>query len=202
MSKPDVDELLNPWTTTSSRIVYENPWITVEHNEVIDPSGRAGVYGVVRPRNLALGVVPIFDNGDTLLVGQFRYSLNEYSWEIPEGGGLRDIDPLVSIQRELIEETGYRAMEWFPLLHLALSNSITDEVAMTWVAWALTPGPSAPESTEDLRIWRLPFHDALAMIEAGTITDSLTIVAFQSVELRRLRGQLPPQLAAALALAA
>ncbi len=198
MAKPDVDESLNPWTTTSSRPVYENPWISVEHNEVVDPSGRPGIYGVVRPRNWALGVVPVFENGDTLFVGQYRYSLDEYSWEMPEGGGLREVDPLASIQRELVEETGYRATHWLPLLRLALSNSITDETAFTWVAWELTPGPSAPESTEDLRIWRLPFREALAMIDAGAISDVLTVAALQCVELRRLRGQLPPELTAAL----
>ena len=170
----------------------------VEHNEVVDPSGRPGVYGVVRPRNWALGVVPIFENGDTLFVGQYRYSLEEYSWEMPEGGGLKDVEPLVSIQRELVEETGYRATQWLPLLTLALSNSITDEIARTWVAWGLEPGPSDPESTEDLRIWRLPFRDALAMIISGAITDALTVSTLQCLELRRLQGQLPPELAAIL----
>ncbi len=199
MTKPIVDETRNPWSTTSRRTAYENPWITVEHHDVIDPSGRPGIYGVVRPRSWALGVVPIFDNGDTLLVGQYRYAMEQYSWEIPEGGGERDVDPVASIQRELIEETGYRANVWLPLQTFALSNSLTDEIAMTWVAWDLVPGPAEPESTEDLQVWRLPFAEVVSLVDSGKITDAVTIVTVQTIELRRLRRQLPEALAAALA---
>lgn len=192
--KPPVDESLNPWSTTSTTNVYENPWIRVEHHEVIDPSGRPGIYGVVRPKNWALGVVPIFDNGDTLLVGQYRYPLERYSWEIPEGGGDKGTDLLISIQRELAEETGYRASSWLTLQNIALSNSVTDELAVMWVAWGLTEGQAQPESTEELAIWRLPFHEVVAMVDNGTIFDSMTVSGVQCLELRRLRWLLPDDL--------
>jgi len=192
--KPEVDESLNPWSTTSTTNVYENQWIRVEHHEVIDPSGRPGVYGVVRPKNWALGVVPIFDNGDTLLVGQYRYPLERYSWEIPEGGGNKSTDLLVSIQRELAEETGYRASSWLTLQNIALSNSVTDEWAVMWVAWGLTEGQAQPESTEELTIWRLPFREVVAMVDNGTIFDSMTVSGVQCLELRRLRSLLPDDL--------
>lgn len=196
--RPNVDEDRNPWLTESVRTAYENPWIRVEHHEVIDPSGRPGIYGVIRPRNWALGVIPIFANGDTLLVGQYRYPLSTYSWEIPEGGGDKGVDTLASIQRELAEETGYVAADWLLFQRLALSNSVTDEIAEVFVAWNLTQGTAEPESTEELALWRLPFREALSMVESGEIIDSITVNAFLALELGRIRGKLPSELNGAL----
>lgn len=189
--RPPIDELRNPWQTVSSRVAYENPWIVVHHEEVIDPSGRPGIYGVVRPRNLALGVLPILDDGSVILVGQYRYTLQQYSWEIPEGGGLRGTDPRAAIERELAEETGFRAAHWFELAHLALSNSVSDELGTLWIAYGLTPGEAEPESTEDLAIWRIPFPELVQRVWAGEITDSLTMLAVAKTEAMRLRGELP-----------
>jgi 8-oxo-dGTP pyrophosphatase MutT (NUDIX family) len=197
--RPDVDESRNPWVTTSTNVAYENPWVRIEHNEVVDPSGNPGIYGVVRPRNWALGVVPVFDNGDILLVGQYRYALSSYSWEIPEGGGAKGTAILDSIQRELAEETGYRAAHWLTLQTLALSNSVTDEMATLWVAWGLTEGAPEPESTEELALWRLPFAECVDLAADGGITDAMTVSAVQALELRRLQRRLPDDLARALA---
>ena len=193
--RPNVEEARNPWVTTSHRTAYENPWITVHHNDVLDPTGRPGVYGVVRPKNLALGVLPIHDDGTTVLVGQFRYAFGAYSWEMPEGGGDVEVDPLVSIARELREETGVSASEWLPVCTIRLSNSISDELAHCWVAWGLTEGPSEPESTEELAVWRVPFSQLVAMVWGGEITDSMTVVTVAKVEAMRLRGELPAPLA-------
>lgn len=194
-----LDETRNPWTTRASNVVYENPWISVRHDEVIDPSGRDGIYGVVSPKNWALGVLAFFDDATTLLVGQYRYPLGRYSWEMPEGGGSKAEPMQISIARELREETGYSAASWFKLFDaITLSNSVTDEYADMWLAWDLASGVAEPESTEDLAIRRVPFTDAVAMVWDGAIFDSMTVMAIAKTEAMRLRGELPTALASIL----
>jgi 8-oxo-dGTP pyrophosphatase MutT (NUDIX family) len=187
-SSPLVDESVNPWKTITSKRTYENPWISVREDQVIDPSGNPGIYGVMSPKNLALGVLPIFDDGTTVLVGQYRYALDRYSWEMPEGGGKLGSDPAAAIARELAEETGYRAASWKLLHEMSLSNSVTDEWVMTWLAWDLTEGEAEPESTEDLSVWRLPFSELVELVLDGTVFDSMTVAAVSLVETRRHRG--------------
>lgn len=187
LAKPLVDETKNPWQTLSSTRTYENPWISVREDQVIDPSGKSGIYGVVSPKNLALGVLPIFDDGTTVLVGQYRYALDRYSWEMPEGGGKIGTDPAEAIARELAEETGYRAAQWQLLHEMSLSNSVTDEWVMTWLAWDLTAGEAQPESTEDLSVWRLPFAELVELVLDGTVFDSMTVAAVTMVETLRHR---------------
>ena len=99
----------NPWTRLSRTVVYQNPWITLFHDEVRRPDGLPGIYGVVHYRNRAVGVVPLDEQDRVLLVGQYRYTLDLYSWEIPEGGGGMEEELLAAAQRELLEETGYSA---------------------------------------------------------------------------------------------
>ena len=188
-----VDEAVNPWTTRSTELRYENAWVSVRHDEVIDPSGRRGVYGVVSPKSFAVGVLPVFDDGTVLLVGQFRYALSEYAWEMPEGGGAKDVAPLDSIRRELREETGHEAEDWFHVCDMTLSNSVSDERATCWMAWGLRPLPDGaePESTEDLALWRLPFGELVDLVWSGSITDSMTVATVAKVEAMRLRNELP-----------
>lgn len=197
LKRPDIDETRNPWATNSSEVRYENPWISVRHDDVIDPSGCNGVYGVVSPKNLALGVLPVFPDGTVLLVGQYRYPLGRYSWEMPEGGGGKDVDPLDSIARELREETGHEAGSWLEIADVALSNSVTDERAICWVAWDLTVHAQGaePESTEDLALWRLSFHTLVSLVWSGEIFDSMTVIAVAKLEAMRNRGELPDPLA-------
>jgi 8-oxo-dGTP pyrophosphatase MutT (NUDIX family) len=168
----------------------------VRHDEVLDPSGKPGVYGVVSPRNFALGVVPFFDDGTVILVGQYRYALDRYSWEIPEGGGLKAASREESIARELREETGFAASTWFPVIENAtLSNSITDESVYCWAAWGLTSGDTELESTEhDLVAWRVPFVNVVSMVWGHEIHDSLTIMTVSRIEAMRLRHELPTEL--------
>ncbi len=175
-------ETENPWQTLSSRLIYDNPWITVREDQVIDPSGKPGIYGVVHYKNLALGAIPIDEEGYTYLVGQYRYPLNLYSWEIPEGGGKIGVDPLAEIQRELWEETGLRARCWKLLLRMHLSNSVSDELALIYLAWGLEPGKAQPESTERLSHLRLPLYEAIEWVHAGKITDSLSVAGLLYVE--------------------
>lgn len=148
------------------------------------------------PRNFALGVLPFFDDGTVILVGQYRYPLDRYSWEIPEGGGDKSVAPEDSIARELREETGFTATDWFPIIvDGSLSNSITNERVFCWAAWGLTPGESELESTEhDLVSWRVPFADVVSMVWSNEIHDSITIMAIARIEAMRLRNELPPDL--------
>ena len=165
----------DPWRRTGSREVYANPWIRVREDEVVRPDGKPGIYGVVELRHLALGCVPLFADGTTVLVGQHRYTLGAYSWEIPEGGGDPALDPLAEIQRELAEETGLVASSWTPLGRVHTSNCVTDELGLLWLAEDLVEGPQDPDDTEVLRTWRLPLAEAVELAADGRLTDSLTV---------------------------
>lgn len=181
-----MNENQNPWTTLSTKEIYANPWIQLEEHQVLNPSGGKGIYGKVHFKNLAIGVIPIFENGDTILVGQYRYPLNSYSWEIPEGGGLLNIDPIVSAKRELLEETGLTANKWTKLLEMHLSNSVSDELSIIYLAEMLTEGIAEPEETEQLQIKRLPLLDAIDLVLNGSITDAMSVAAL--LRLKVLRG--------------
>jgi 8-oxo-dGTP pyrophosphatase MutT (NUDIX family) len=178
----------NPWETLAQREVYQNPWIRVTHRDVRNPAGGAGIYGVVHFKNIAIGIVPLDAEGNTWLVGQYRYTLGQYSWEIPEGGGPVDGDPLLSAQRELLEETGITAQRWTPLLEMHTSNSVTDEYGVAYLAQELTFGTAQPEETEDLRVWKLPFSEALEMVMRGEITDALSMLALLKTQECLRRG--------------
>jgi 8-oxo-dGTP pyrophosphatase MutT (NUDIX family) len=168
----------NPWITHRTRPIYENPWIRVTESEVTNPGGGPGIYGVVHFKNRAIGVVPVDDEGHTWLVGQYRYTLDSYEWEIPEGGCPAGESPLDAARRELVEETGLVASDFRLLLdNIALSNSVTDERATIYVATCLTQTEASPEETEDLAVRRLPLAEAIAMVRRGEITDSLSIIA-------------------------
>lgn len=175
----------NPWRRLSRRVAYENPWITVWHDEVVRPDGRAGIYGIVHFPYPATGVVALDDAGRVLLVGQFRYTMDAYSWEIPEGAGAAGETPLEGAQRELREETGYTAREWREVGRCWTSDSVTDERAYLFVATGLTAGPAAPEGTEPIEVRWAALDEALAMCRDGRIQDAMSVVALQWVALER-----------------
>jgi 8-oxo-dGTP pyrophosphatase MutT (NUDIX family) len=183
----------NPWTVLETRPVYENPWITVVEHKVLTPRGTPGIYGVVSPKKLALGVVPFTDDGRIVLVGQYRFPLHRFSWEIPEGGGDPDVAPQISAARELKEETGYEALGWQEILRLDLSNSVTDECAVAFIAWGLKPGPAEPDETEELSLRQVPFAEALEMVMRGEITDAITVASLLKVQALAARGALPAE---------
>ncbi len=175
----------NPWTRLARRVVYENPWITVWHDDVVRPDGQPGIYGVVHYRNRAIGVVALDEQDRVLLVGQYRYPLDLYSWELPEGGAPFDEEPLAAAKRELLEETGCSAAHWQEVLRAHLSNSVSDEEAVVYLARGLTQGRAEPEGTEQLQVRWLPFAEALDMVARGEITDSLSVMGLQRVALMR-----------------
>jgi 8-oxo-dGTP pyrophosphatase MutT (NUDIX family) len=176
-----------PWTRHSRRVAYENAWVTVWHDEVTRPDGSPGEYGVVHFANLAAGVLAIDDDDHVPLVGQHRYTLDAYSWEIPEGGVPDGETGLDGAKRELLEETGVEAAEWRELVRVHLSNSISDELAVLYLVTGLRRGEANPDATEDLQVQWLPFDDVLAMTQDGRITDAMSVVAIQAFALERAR---------------
>lgn len=170
------EESHNPWTTIGSREVYVNPWLRVREDHVVRPDGKPGIYGVVEFQNYAFGIVPVTDDGETILVGQWRYPLGLYSWEIPEGGGPLSQPLLESAQRELHEETGVTASVWTDLGDFHLSNSVTNEAGRIYLAQGLTFGEAEPEGDEVLAVRRVPLTEAYAMAMDGRITDGVSII--------------------------
>ncbi|MEP1085264.1 NUDIX hydrolase [Algoriphagus sp.] len=167
----------NPWKTTTISPIYENPWIAVEEHKVINPAGNDGIYGKVHFKNRAMAILPIDKDLNTWLIGQYRYPLDEYSWEIPMGGGPLDEDLLVSAKRELKEETGLLAGKWTEIMKIHTSNSVTDEVGYVYMAEELTQGETEFEETEVLKIAKLPFVEVLKMVMNGQITDGISVAA-------------------------
>lgn len=193
-----MDEKKNPWTVLSRTSAYENAWIHVQHHEVINPAGGPGIYGMVHFKNHAIGVVPIDGDGNVILVGQYRFPMGAYSWEIPEGGGPESAPILASAQRELQEECGVIAASWLEILQMDLSNSVTDERGTAFLAWGLTSVAAQPEETEQLQVVRVPFWQAVERAQRGEIRDSLSMAALFRVALMALQSELPDAIAAAL----
>ena len=180
----------NPWTILGEKKVYDNKWIGITEYDVINPNGGKGIYGKVHFKNLAIGVVPLDEEGYTYLVGQYRFPLEAYSWEIPEGGGDMEVSPVESAQRELLEETGLVASEWTHILDMHLSNSVSDERAYVFLARGLEQREAMPEETEQLVIRRVHFDEAYQMVERGEITDSMAVAGILKVKIMLLQGKL------------
>lgn len=180
----------NPWQITGEQPVYDNKWINVTEYQVINPSGNPGIYGKVHFKNRAIGVVPLDAELNTYLVGQFRFVLNAYSWEMPEGGGPLDEEPPEAAKRELLEETGLKAGEWTELLQMHLSNSVSDELSIIYLARDLKQFEPEPEDTEQLIIHKVPFEEVYRMVCNGEITDSMTVAAILKVKLLLLEGRI------------
>jgi len=185
-----MNEQHNPWQIIDEEKIYDNNWITVTHYDVINPSGNKGIYGKVHMKNYAIGIVPLDKEMNTYLIGQYRFALNEYSWEIPEGGAPLDDEPLASAQRELLEEAGLKAKNWLMIQEMTLSNSVTDERCFIFLARELSEHTSAPEETEQLAVKKIPFEEVYKMISDGEITDAVTVAAVLKVKLMLLEGKI------------
>jgi 8-oxo-dGTP pyrophosphatase MutT (NUDIX family) len=179
------DDRANPWTTLRSRSVYENPWIAVREDEVTRPDGSPGIYGVIHFKPKAIGVLPVDEQGGVWLVGQYRYPLGRYSWEIPEGGCFEKESPEDAACRELKEETGLIAGRLERIGESHLSNAVTDELGIIFRATELEQGTSEPESCERLEVRRVEWSEAWRLLRAGEITDSISVIALLYEAVRR-----------------
>jgi 8-oxo-dGTP pyrophosphatase MutT (NUDIX family) len=186
------------WRNDGEETLFESPWLRLTRHPATAPTGAAADYVVMRPKNVGTGVLPIHEDGTVVLVGQQRFALANYSWEMPEGGAPLDEDPFDGVRRELAEEAGLKAEYWRPALTMELSNSITDEIAMTWLAWGLSPAPTAPDPTEVIAVARVPFVDLLAEIGRGTVRDAMTVATAYKAYHMAVTGELPEALARAL----
>ena len=173
----------NPWTKVGDKLVYDNPWISLTEFDVITPAGTKSIYGKVHFKNVAIGVIALDAEDHTYLVGQYRFPLDLYSWEIPEGGCPEGTDWLTAAKRELKEETGFEAGKWTEILQMHVSNSVSDEYSVVYVAQDLKAGEAAPEDTEDLKIMKMPFAQAVDWVMQGKITDSISVAAILKWEL-------------------
>jgi 8-oxo-dGTP pyrophosphatase MutT (NUDIX family) len=178
-----MNEEHNPWIVLDQKKVYENPWIELTEFQVINPSGGKGIYGKVHFKHIAVGVIPLDEDWNSWLVGQYRFTLNRYSWEIPEGGGEMDEDTLEAAKRELLEETGLVAKNWMKILTMHLSNSVTDEWAVIYLARGLEQGEAQPDETEKLQVKKVPFDNMVQMVEDGLITDAMAVAGIQKIRL-------------------
>lgn len=182
LSKQIMSKQKNPWKTISKEVKYDNPWIHVVENQVINPSGNPGIYGVVHFKNIAVAIIPIDKDGYTYLVGQYRYTHNSYEWELPMGGGIKGVDPLISAQKELKEETGIIANKWEVILESQVSNSVTDEVSITYLASELHYEDATPEETESLQLKKIKVSEAIQMAINGEIKDIISIASLLKLQ--------------------
>lgn len=180
----------NPWKILSAREVYDNSWIKVTEYGVINPTGGRGIYGKVHFKNIAIGIIVLDENLDTYLVGQYRFPPDKYSWEIPEGGCPSHMQPLEGARKELEEETGLIAHSWEQILQMDLSNSVTDEVAVVFLAYDVEQHTPAPEDTEQLIVKKIPFEEAYQMVENGAISDAISVAAILKVKLMIADGRI------------
>lgn len=180
----------NPWITHSGGLKYDNPWIRVTEYQVTNPAGRPGIYGVVHFKNRAIAIIPLDEDDNTWIVGQYRYTLNSYEWEVPEGGCPEGEELLPGAMRELREETGLEADNWELVLETQLSNSVSDELGFTFVARGLKYVGESPEETEQLHVRKLPFEELVGMVMRGEIRDGLSVASILKVKLMRDQGLL------------
>jgi len=183
-------ETENPWQVISSESIYDNPWINLTEHQVINPGGGEGIYGQVHFKNLAIGIIVLDEDDQTWLVGQYRFPLDQYSWEIPAGGCPLHSDPLETAKRELLEETGMTAASWTQIQQMHLSNSVSDELAIIYLARQLSYGTAEPEESEELQLKRMSFEDAYQMVAGGQITDSLSVAAILKLKIMKAEGDL------------
>lgn len=193
-----MDETRGPWRVHGKRVAYENPWMRVVEHDTTRPDGKPANYAVMCPTHVAIAVLPVHADGSIEMVGQHRFATDRYEWEIPEGGGQCDGDPLDDARRELKEETGLTAARWLEILQVDLSNSITNEPAIGFIAWDMTEGDAEPEGTEVITPRRLPFTEAVERAVKGEFRDMLTVAMLLKAHYMARNGQLEPALARAM----
>ncbi len=178
-----MSEQINPWKTISSETKYDNTWIRVIESKVINPAGNDGIYGVVHFKNKAIAIIPLDEDYNTWIVGQFRYTMNNYEWEVAEGGSPEGEDPVEGAKRELLEEVGLEASSFEMILSMQLSNSVSDEISFTYVAKGLKYIGNSPEETEELHVRKLPFEEVFQMAMRGEIRDGLSVASILKLKI-------------------
>jgi ADP-ribose pyrophosphatase len=178
----------NPWVNKSSEVKYENPWIKVTETKVLNPAGKDGIYGVVHFKSLAVAIIPLDEDYNTWIVGQYRYPLDSYEWEIVEGGCPEGTSPLDTAKRELHEEVGLQAEHYELILEMQLSNSTTDELSCSYIAKGITYIGETPEEDEQLAIRKLPFEEVFQMVMRGEIRDGLSVASVLKAQALIERG--------------
>lgn len=184
------EDIKNPWTTLNSTMVHESPWISVTKHDVLNPAGQPSTYSTVHFKNIAVGVIPLDAAGNTWIVGQYRYPVDSYSWEIPEGGGPDGEQPIDTAVRELREETGIEAARWDKFMEFHTSNSATDEHVHLFVARDLTFHEAAPDEDEDIVVRKIPFEELYQMVLRNEVWDSLTVAGVLKLKVLLDSGQL------------
>ncbi len=187
-----------PWRFHAERLVYDNPWISLREYDAEAPTGARTIYGVVGYKNFAIGILPLHEDGTVTLVGQHRFPLKDYSWEIPEGGAPLEEDILAGAKRELLEETGLKAAQWRQVLSYQLSNSVSDERGFGFIATGLTQSQAEPEATESLALARVPFMEALDQAVQGRILDMISVAMLLRAYHMAHERQLPEALTEAM----
>jgi 8-oxo-dGTP pyrophosphatase MutT (NUDIX family) len=187
----------NPYTVADRTVLYDSPWIRLREDTFVHRRGARGRYAICGFHRQACGVLALDGQDRVILVGQWRFPLEHYSWEIPEGGGEDGESPFETTRRELQEEAGLLAQVWEPLAFFHNSNSSTDEETFLFLATELADTPHAPEDSEELLVRREPFADCLERVLSGEITDSLSVVALLALQARRtgVRAAMDPALA-------
>ncbi|MEI6489334.1 MAG: NUDIX hydrolase [Bacteroidota bacterium] len=186
----NINEEKNPWTTLTSEKIFDSPWIGLTKHDVLTPNNTPGTYSVIHFKNIALAILPLDKENNTWIVGQYRYPINQYSWEVPEGGGKLDVAPLDSAKRELLEETGITANKWTKIQELHLSNSASDEFGILYIAQDLSFGDAHPEDEEELVCRKIHFDELYQLVCDGKITDSLTVTIVLKAKLMMMEGKL------------
>jgi len=180
----------NPWKKLGTEIKYENDWLRINEDQVITPAGKAGIYGVVHFKNRAIAIIPLDEDYNTWIVGQYRYAPESYEWEVPEGGCPEDELPVETAKRELLEEAGLKAEKLELIMEMQLSNSATDEISYTYVAKNLTIHDTGHEETEIIRVRKLPFEQLFQMAMRGEIKDALSVAGILKTKILIDQGKI------------
>ena len=186
------------WRAEPPQRVHDNPYFAVDIYDAVAPTGVAATYWVHHQKNLAVGVVPLHEDGTISLVGQWRFPFGAYSWELPEGGVPEGEAALEGAKRELREEAGLVAAHWTPILTLQSSNASCDELCQVYLATGFTTAPVDPDPTEMLVPARVSFGEALAAVAQGRIQDAMTVAGLLRLHHMAITGEIAPELAQAV----
>ena len=182
------------WRVRGRVHLHDNPWFALDEFDAVAPTGQPARYYLQSYKNIAVGVLPLHDDGTLTLVGQWRFPFDAYSWELPEGGAPKGEAPIEGARRELREEAGLAAADWRLILTMQLSNASSDEIAYGYLATGLTAVEREPDATEQLAVERVPFREALKAAASGRIQDAITVAMLLRLHHMAHEGELSDDL--------